>query len=130
MNQAESTTRRVLIVDDEPNIVTAIEFLMQQQGLSTEHANNGERALEKVRSFRPHLIILDVMMPVMDGFEVASAIRKEEEFRDVSILFLTAKGTDKDKHDGYGAGADAYLTKPFDNDRLIEKALDMLDLEW
>jgi DNA-binding response OmpR family regulator len=120
---------RILVVDDEPNIVVAIEFLMQQQGFETETASDGQEALAKARQFRPDLIVLDVMMPKADGFEVAHAVRHEPALEGVKIVFLTAKGTSRDKVNGYDAGGDVYLTKPFDNDELLEIVSEMLEFE-
>ncbi|MFK7950812.1 MAG: response regulator transcription factor [Saprospiraceae bacterium] len=110
---------KVLIVDDEPNIVLAIDFLLSQKGFEIEKAYNGTEALEKLNSFKPNLIVLDVMMPGMTGFEVAKKIRTTVGFSDIQIVFLTAKGTTKDKMQGYSNGGDLYLTKPFDNDKLV-----------
>lgn len=123
MNQNKT---KVLIVDDEPNIVLAINFLMQKKGFSTAKAYNGEQALEMVKTFQPNLIILDVMMPGIDGFEVAKQIRQNPENDYINIIFLTAKGTEKDKIRGYSTGGDIYLTKPFDNDELSEIVTEML----
>ncbi len=120
---------RILVVDDEPNIVVAIEFLMQQQGFETDTAYDGQEALAKAKQFRPDLIILDVMMPKADGFEVAHAVRRESDLEGVKIVFLTAKGTSRDKVNGYDAGGDVYLTKPFDNDELLEMISEMLEFE-
>lgn len=120
---------RLLVVDDEPNIVVAIEFLMQQQGFETETAYDGHEALSKAKQFHPDLIILDVMMPKADGFEVAHAIRREPELEGVKIVFLTAKGTSRDKVNGYDAGGDVYLTKPFDNSELLEIISEILEFE-
>lgn len=110
---------KVLIVDDEPNIVLAIDFLLSQKGFQTEKAYNGMEALEKLKTFQPNVVVLDVMMPGMTGFEVARKIRITEGFANVQIVFLTAKGTTKDKMQGYSNGGDLYLTKPFDNDDLV-----------
>lgn len=111
--------KKVLLVDDEPNILIAIEFLMKQEGFIVEKAKNGEEALQKAATFQPDLIILDVMMPGMDGFEVARILRNTPTLLNVKIVFLTAKGTDHDKINGYSKGGDIYLTKPFDNDELV-----------
>lgn len=111
--------KKVLIVDDEPNILVAIEFLMEQNGYVVEKAYNGEEALQKASSFQPEIIVLDVMMPGMDGFEVARVLRNTPQFSDVKIIFLTAKGTEADKINGYSKGGDVYLTKPFDNNELV-----------
>jgi CheY-like chemotaxis protein len=118
---------QILIVDDEPNIVTAIEFLMQQCGFVTEKAHNGREAIEKLRQFQPDLILLDVMMPLMDGLEAAHEIRKQPGLQDARIVFLTAKSADRDRLQAYGAGADAYLTKPFDNQELVDRVMEMLE---
>lgn len=116
---ATQTPFRILIVDDEPNIVMALDFLMTQAGYETEKAYNGLEAIEKAASFHPHLIILDVMMPHMDGLEVAKQLRQDENNYSCKIIFLTAQGTERDKAKGYGSGGDLYLTKPFDNNELV-----------
>jgi DNA-binding response OmpR family regulator len=110
---------KILIVDDEPNIVTAIEFLLQQAGYTLEKAYNGQEAIEKVLSFDPRIIVLDVMMPEMDGFETARQIRLLDGKDNVRIVFLTAKGTPQDRKTGYSVGGEIYLIKPFDNDILV-----------
>ena len=115
-----SATKRVLIVDDEPHIVTAINFLMENEGYTTAVAYNGREAVEKAVEFAPNVIIMDVMMPEMTGVEAATAMRKTDALAGTHIIFLTAKGADQDKLTGYGAGADMYLVKPVSNDRLVE----------
>ena len=120
---------RILIVDDEPNIVLAIEFLTKQAGYQVETAYNGMEALEKATEFKPHLILLDVMMPKMDGFEVARTLRQDEAFFNTKIIFLTAQGTSRDKSKGYTSGADIYLTKPFDNQELMTLINEMTEFE-
>jgi DNA-binding response OmpR family regulator len=117
--QATKINKRILIVDDEPNIAMAIDFLMSDAGYETAVAANGREAIAKMSSFEPHVVILDVMMPEMDGFEAARAIRQNEAFAHVQLIFLTAKVTDPDRATGYGSGGDLYLTKPFDNDELL-----------
>ena len=117
---------KVLIVDDEPNIVLAIDFLLSQKGFITAKAYNGNEALEKVQSFQPNIVVLDVMMPGMTGFEVARQIRMTAGFANVQVVFLTAKGTTKDKMQGYSNGGDLYLTKPFDNDDLVLSIKEMV----
>lgn len=117
---------RILVVDDEPNIVTAIEFLLKRTGVQVETAYSGAEALEKAASFNPTLLVLDVMMPGMDGFEVAKHIRKNADMSEVKIVFLTAKGTEADKITGYNSGAEYYLVKPFDNDELVNTITEIL----
>lgn len=117
---------KVLIVDDEPNIVLAIEFLLQREGYQTDKAFNGLQALEKASSFLPDIIVLDVMMPGMDGFEVAKNIRQNPALEQTKIVFLTAKGTEKDKQTGYANGAEIYMIKPFENTELVTVVSEML----
>ena len=105
--------------DDEPNILLAIEFLLKKEGYIIEKAFDGQQALKVAASFRPDIIVLDVMMPELNGFEVAQRIRNTPDMEDVRIIFLTAKGTPNDKMTGYSSGGEVYLIKPFDNDELV-----------
>lgn len=117
---------RVLIVDDEPNIVLAIEFLLQHEGYMTQKAYNGIQALETATTFLPDIIVLDVMMPGLDGFETARQIRQNPALENTKIIFLTAKGTERDKEAGYAHGAEYYMVKPFDNEELVTVVGEML----
>lgn len=110
---------KVLLVDDEPNILLAIEFLVLQQGYEVSTATNGEEALQVAAAFVPDIIVLDVMMPGMDGYEVARHIRANPSWDHIRIIFLTAKGAPADRMQGYASGGEVYITKPFDNDYLI-----------
>ncbi len=121
-----SLHRKVLVVDDEPNIVKAVDFLLSQNGFITQKAYNGLEALSYIDTFRPDLIVLDVMMPGMDGFQVAKNIRSNPANADMLIIFLTAKGTNRDKMQGYDLGGDIYITKPFDNDELVQAVSETL----
>lgn len=112
-------TAKILVVDDEPNIVLILEFLLQREGYSVEKAYNGLQALEIANVFHPDIIILDVMMPGMDGFEVARKMRNNAALESAKIVFLTAKGTQRDKESGYASGAEYYMIKPFDNDEFV-----------
>lgn len=112
--------KSVLLVDDEPNILVALEFLIKQQGLRVFKASNGHKALELMATHVPSIVVLDVMMPGINGFEVARKIRNNPAFEDVRIIFLTAKGTQADRLNGYANGGEIYLTKPFENQELID----------
>lgn len=125
MNQSAEAAK-VLIVDDEPNIVLAIEFLLQREGYHTDKAYDGLQALEKVALFQPDIVILDVMMPGMNGFELGQKIRQMPALEHTKIIFLTAKGTQNDKQTGYASGAEAYMIKPFDNDALVTTVNEMM----
>jgi DNA-binding response OmpR family regulator len=121
-------TKKVLIADDEANIVISIEFLMKREGFSVFVARDGEEALAKVRSERPDLVLLDVMMPKKNGYEVCQAIKGDPEIAATRILMLTAKGRDTEVAKGLAIGADAYMTKPFATRDLVAKARELLGL--
>lgn len=105
--------KKVLIADDEPNIVISLEFLMRHGGYQVETAADGEEALRRIATFRPDLILLDVMLPLRDGFEVCQKIRENPDWNDLKIVMLTAKGREVEVAKGLALGADAYITKPF-----------------
>ncbi|GAB2878607.1 response regulator transcription factor [Nocardioides pacificus] len=119
-------THRILIVDDEPNIVISLEFILRRNGFETAVARDGDEALAEVERFRPHLVLLDVMMPRRDGYEVAQTIRAAG-WRDLKIVMLTAKGRDAEIAKGLAVGADAYVTKPFSTRELVEQVKTLLE---
>lgn len=119
-------TYKILIVDDEPNIVISLEFLMQQSGYVVAIARDGEEALAQVKAFQPDLVLLDVMLPVRDGFDVLQRIRQDRTWDRMKIAMLTAKGRSVDASKGLALGADAYITKPFSTRELIEKVRALL----
>jgi DNA-binding response OmpR family regulator len=119
-------SHKVLIADDEPNILISLEFLMKREGHQVLLARNGVEALETIRSERPALVLLDVMMPGKSGFEVCQAVRADESLAGVRILMLTAKGRDTDIAQGLGVGADGYVTKPFSTKELAARVREML----
>jgi DNA-binding response OmpR family regulator len=120
-------SQRILIVDDEPNIVLALEFLMKRQGHQVVVAGDGAAALAAMSAATPDLVILDVMLPRLDGFEVCRRIRAEARWRDVKVVMLTAKGRETEVAKGMGLGADAYVTKPFSTKDLVAKVRELLD---
>jgi DNA-binding response OmpR family regulator len=117
----------ILIVDDESNVVVPIQFLMEQQGYRVIAAERGEDALDLIYHYKPELVILDIMLPGIDGYEVCEIIRLDSNYRDVRVIFLTAKGREVDIAKGLALGADAYLTKPFSNDELVAKVKELLE---
>lgn len=119
-------THKILIADDEPNIVISLEYLMKRQGFEVSVARDGQEALDMVESVMPDLILLDVMMPHKNGFEVCQALRAQPRFADVRIVMLTAKGRDTDIAKGMAMGANAYMTKPFATRDLVEKVHGLL----
>ena len=112
---------RILIADDEPNIVTALEFLLHKSGHEVEIARNGEEALALIESNAPDLVLLDVMMPLRNGYEVCRQIRGRARGGRIKILMLSAKGGEADMQKGMEAGADLYVTKPFSTRELVDK---------
>jgi len=119
--------KEILIVDDEPGVVVPIQFLMEQQGYIVMVAERGEDALDLIYHYKPDLVILDIMLPGIDGYEVCEIVRLNPNYRDVKIMFLTAKGREVDIAKGLTLGADAYLTKPFSNDELVAKVKELLE---
>lgn len=113
-------SRRVLVADDEPNIVAALEFLLRRSGYEVETARNGDEALAMIERSPPDLVLLDVMMPLKDGHAVCQRIRDSEKSRHVKVIMLTAKGRDADVNKGLAHGADLYVTKPFSTRELME----------
>jgi DNA-binding response OmpR family regulator len=119
--------KEILIVDDEPNVVVPIQFLMEQQGYRVMIAERGEDALDLIYQYKPDLVLLDIMLPGIDGYEVCEIIRLNPNFRKVKIIFLTAKGREEEIAKGLALGADAYITKPFSNAALVAKVNELLD---
>ena len=118
--------QKILIVDDEPNIVIPLQFLMEQKGYETLVAQSGEEALEMISKEKPDLVLLDIMLPGVDGFEVCEIIRLNPEWRNTRVIFLTAKGRDVDMAKGMVLGADEYITKPFSNQQIIDAVTKLL----
>jgi len=118
--------KEILIVDDEPSIVVPIQFLMEQQGYNVLVAENGEDALDIIYKYKPDLILLDIMLPRIDGYEVCEIVRLDPRYRDIKIIFITAKGREVEIAKGLALGADAYITKPFSNTELVSKVKELL----
>jgi DNA-binding response OmpR family regulator len=119
--------KKILIVDDEENIVISLEFLIEQAGYELQIAKNGEEALAQVASFAPDLMLLDVMMPKINGFEVCRRIREMPEGQQLKIIMLTAKGREVEITKGLAMGADTYITKPFSTKELMAQVRQMLN---
>lgn len=118
---------KILIVDDEPSIIVPLQFLMEQNGYAVLVAFSGEEAMETIGMHHPDLVLLDIMLPVIDGFEVCQRVRENPEFNDIRIILLTAVGSEANIAKGMGLGADAYITKPFSNSEVIGKVKELLE---
>ena len=118
--------RTVLVVEDEPNIVESLRFLMKKAGFVVRVARDGNTALRTIESAIPDLVLLDIMMPRRDGYEVCRAIRANPDWKDVRIIMLSAKGREIDRRKGLELGADDYITKPFSTREIVARVHEIL----
>ena len=118
--------KTILIVDDELSILVPLQFLMEKEGYLSKLAQSGKEAIEKIAELRPDLILLDIMLPDLDGYEIYQMIRQRTEWESIRVIFLTAKNRDADMAKGIAMGADAYITKPFSNTQLVEKIRELI----
>jgi len=129
MTTAAARPARVLVVEDDPSILQSLEFLLRAEGYDTRCAMRGDEALVAIKEFRPDLLVLDVMLPAIDGFEVCLRLRADPATRPIRVLMLTARGRDTEVARGRAAGADDYLTKPFATRELVERVRTLLSAE-
>ncbi|MFN4147742.1 MAG: response regulator transcription factor [Runella sp.] len=120
---------KILIVDDEPSILLSLEFLMKKEGFQVFIARDGEEAFEIIEHQKPHLVLLDIMMPKVDGYEVCTFIKTNPLYSDMKVVFMSAKSKDTDLQKGYALGADFYVTKPFSTRDLVAKIHSLLQIE-
>ena len=116
---------KVLAVDDDPVIQRLLQVNLEMEGYEVELASDGEEALERVRSFRPDIVLLDIMMPKKDGWQVCAEIKADPELANTPVVFLSARAQDVDLDRGTGLGAEAYITKPFDPIDLLDLVADL-----
>ena len=122
--------KEILIVDDEPSIVVSVQFLLEQQGYRVMSAERGEDALDLIYHYRPDLVLLDIMLPGIDGYDICEILRLNPKYRGIKIIFLTAKGRETEIAKGLALGADAYITKPFSNAGLVAKVKEILESDY
>jgi two-component system, OmpR family, alkaline phosphatase synthesis response regulator PhoP len=113
--------KKILVVDDEVDLVETVRFPLEMEGFDVLVSYNGEDALNQARKESPDLIILDLMLPKLDGYKVCRLLKFDEKYKHIPILMLTAKTQEKDKTLGMETGANEYITKPFEMDYLMEK---------
>lgn len=118
--------KKILIVDDEPNIVLSLDYLVRKKGYTPFIARNGSEALSIAHAEIPDLILLDIMMPDIDGYEVCQTLKSDERFAETKIIFLSAKSKKEDIEKGLQMGADKYFTKPFSTKQLLQEMVDLL----
>ncbi|MGB9716446.1 MAG: response regulator transcription factor [Thermodesulfovibrionales bacterium] len=113
--------KKILVVDDELDLVETIRFQLEMEGFNVITAHNGEDALNLARTENPDLILLDIMLPKLDGYKVCRLLKFDEKYKNIPIIMLTARAQEKDKIIGLETGANEYITKPFDMDKLLER---------
>ena len=118
--------KRILIVDDEDDLRNMLKFRLEAMDYDVSEAVNGQEGLDRARSDRPDLIILDLMLPKIDGFKVCRMLKFDEKYKHIPIIMFTARAQEKDKQIGKEMGAEAYITKPFDPDILLDKIRELL----
>ena len=118
---------KILVVDDEPHIVMMLEARLRKNGFEVATADSGAEAMAKVKQDRPDLVVLDVMMPVMSGFEVCRMLKENPATKAIPVILLTAKSTERDQTLGISAGADAYVTKPYTPEELLGQIKELLE---
>jgi DNA-binding response OmpR family regulator len=118
--------KKILIVDDEPNILMALEYTFKKNNFEVFIARDGQEALDILKNQQPDIIILDVMMPNVDGFETLKQIKNDERLQHCKVLFLSAKNKEKDIEKGLGLGANLYVVKPFSIKKLVEQVHELL----
>jgi len=113
------TQKTVLIADDEPNIVISLEYLLEHDGYRVQIARDGQEAIDSIAREPPDLVLLDVMLPRLSGYDVCQKVRENPAWRHIRIVMLTAKGREVEVHKGLALGADSYVTKPFSTQELL-----------
>ena len=117
---------KILVVDDEPNIVRSLTFVLNKGGYDVSFAMDGEQAMTMIRDSKPNILILDVMMPNKSGYEVCNEIKSDPDLRDIHIVMLTAKGQDDDRETALSQGADEYISKPFSPIKILARVKEIL----
>ncbi|MGL2992552.1 response regulator transcription factor [Flavobacterium sp. TSSA_36] len=118
--------KKILLVDDEPNILMSLEYTFKKNNFEVYVARDGQEALDILQKQQPDIIILDIMMPLVDGYETLRQIKKEEKLQHCKVIFLSAKNKEKDIEKGLALGADLYVLKPFSIKKLVEQVHELL----
>ena len=118
--------KKILIVDDEPNIVMSLEYLLRRKSFDVFIARNGTEALESLGKSKPDLVLLDIMMPDVDGYEICEYIKTTPDLKHIKVIFLSAKSKKSDIEKGLELGADLYMVKPFSNKELVQNINELL----
>jgi len=125
--KTKRSMKKILIVDDEPNIIMSLEYTFKKSNFEVFIARDGQEALDILQNETPDAIILDVMMPNVDGYATITEIKKDEKLQHCKIVFLSAKNKESDIEKGLGLGANAYMTKPFSIKKLVDKINELIE---
>jgi DNA-binding response OmpR family regulator len=126
-NEAPPTQEgKILVVDDEPHVIRSLTFVLEKEGYNVSSATNGEEAMAKIQESKPRLMLLDVMMPKKNGYEVCQEVKNNSSLSDIHVIMLTAKGQEADREKGLSAGADEFMTKPFSLTAVVDKVKEIL----
>ncbi len=118
--------KQILVVDDDPDILMSLEFLMKKNGYQVMIARNGTEALEAINTVKPNLILLDIMMPDVDGYSICKHVKSKKDLKDIHVVFLSAKTKETDVQKGLDLGASMYITKPFSTRDLMKKVNELM----
>lgn len=118
--------KKILVVDDEQDLLTTVSFRLEANGYQVITANDGQEGIDKVHREKPDLIILDLMLPKIDGYKVCRMLKFDQKYKHIPIILFTARAQESDKTLGLEVGADAYITKPFDSQALMDKIEELL----
>ncbi|MES2477807.1 MAG: response regulator [Bacteroidota bacterium] len=118
--------KKILVVDDDPYILMSLEFLMKKNGYQVMIARNGTEALEAINTVKPNLILLDIMMPDVDGYSICKHVKSKKDLKDIHVVFLSAKTKETDVQKGLDLGASMYITKPFSTRDLMKKVNELM----
>lgn len=118
--------KKILVVDDDPYILMSLEFLMKKNGYQVMIARNGTEALEAINTVKPSLILLDIMMPDVDGYSICKHVKSKKDLKDIHVVFLSAKTKETDVQKGLDLGASLYITKPFSTRDLMKKVNELM----
>ncbi len=121
-----STTKKILVVDDDPYILLSLEFLMKKNGFDVMVARNGTEALEIVEKQVPDIVLLDIMMPDVDGYAICKHIKSSKKLKEAKVVFMSAKSKETDIQKGYDLGASLYVTKPFSTRQLLKQVQELI----
>lgn len=118
--------KKILVVDDDPYILMSLEFLMKKNGYQVMIARNGTEALEAINTVKPNLILLDIMMPDVDGYSICKHVKSKKDLKEIHVVFLSAKTKETDIQKGIDLGASLYITKPFSTRDLMKKVNELI----